>query len=456
MTSGRSQRNSIFAGALLVLLGLIFLLDRFNPLFGIGHLIRIYWPVLLILWGVTKLVDHLAPRGGQMRPPILSGGEALLLVLVAFILAGFVFRDALRERFPDFGVSMPGFHESYSRKQDLPPSTLPAGAHVTIDTARGDIAIRASEGNELRVSANQTAWAPMRSSADDRMNDVQVIIEHSGNDYRIHPLHQDDYHDAVNVDLNVQLPKTAVVWATTGHGDIDASGISGIDARTGHGNVNIQDAAGDVNVEMQGGDARITRLTGNLHVSGRGNDLEIEQVGGNATIEGTFIGSIDAQRVQQSVRLISPWADISLEHLVGQMQVDHGDINVSNVAGAATIQTRDKDVTASGVAGKLVIANVHADIQVTYQKPPQADASITDDSGEVDFTLPAKSNFSISAVSRQGEIDSDFEDPSLLMAHQEDTGRLVGKFGAGGPNIVNTPNIAIATSYGTISLHKSQ
>ena len=455
MTSGRPQRNSIFAGALLVLLGLIFLLDRFNPLFGIGHLIRTYWPVLLILWGVAKLVDHLAPRGGQIRPPILSGGEALLLVLVAFILAGFVFRDALRERFPDFGVEMPGFHESYSRKQDLPPGTLPAGSHVTIDTARGDITVHASEGNELRVSANETAWALMRSSADDRMKDVQVIIEHSGNDYRIHPLHQNDYHDAVNVDLKVQLPKTAVVWATTGHGDIDASGISGIDARTGHGDVNIQDASGDVNVEMQGGDARITRLNGNLHVSGRGNDLEIEQVSGNATVEGAYLGSIDAQRVQQTVRLISPWADISIEHLTGQMQVDHSDINVSNVAGAASIETRDKDVTLTGVAGKLVIADVHGDIHVTYQKPPQADASITDDSGEVDFTLPAKSNFSISAVSRDGEIDSDFEDPSLQLARQENSGRLEGKFGASGPN-VSTPAISIATTYGTIRLRKAQ
>lgn len=455
MTSGRSQRNSIFAGALLVLLGLIFLLDRLDPLFRIGHLIRTYWPVLLILWGVAKLIDHFQPRGRQIRPPILSGGEALLLVLVAFILAGFVFRDALRERFPDFGV-MPGFHESYSRPLELPPSTLPAGAHVIIDTSRGDITIHASGGNELRVSANQTAWAPMQSSADDRMKDVQVVIDHSGSDYRIHPLHQDDHHDAVNVDLNVQLPKTAIVWATTGHGDIDASGISGINARSGHGDVNVQDASGDVNVEMQGGDARISRVTGNLHVSGRGNDLEVKQVAGNATVEGAFVGSIDAQHVQQTVRLISPWADISLEHLAGQMQVDHGDINVSNVAGAATIQTRNKDVTVSGVAGKLVIADVHADIRATYEKPPQADASITDDSGEVDFTLPAKSNFSISAVSRQGEIDSDFEDPSLLMAHEEDTGRLEGKFGTGGPNSVSTPNIAIATSYGTISLHKAQ
>jgi DUF4097 and DUF4098 domain-containing protein YvlB len=456
MTSARSQRNSIFAGALLVLLGLIFLLDQFNPLFGIGHLIRTYWPVLLILWGVAKLIDHLAPRGGQSRPPILSGGEALLLVLVAFILAGFVFRDALRERFPDFGVEMPGFHESYSRKQDLPPSTLPAGSHVTIDTARGDVTVHSSQGNELLVSANDTTWAPIQSAADDRMKDVQVIVEHSGNDYRIHPLHQNDYHDAVNVDLNVQLPKTAVVWATTGHGDIDASGISGIDARTGHGDVNIQDAGGDVNVEMQGGDARITRLTGNLHVSGRGNDLAIEQVSGNATVEGAFIGSIDVQRVQQTVRLISPWADISLEHLLGQMQVDHSDINVTNVAGAATIETHNKDVTVSGVAGKLAIADVHGDIQVTYAKPPQADASITDDSGEVEFTLPAKSNFSISAVSRQGEIDSDFEDPSLLMAHQENTGRLEGKFGASGTTIASTPTISIATSYGTISLRKAQ
>ena len=82
------QRSSIFAGVLLIFLGALFLLHRFDPELGIGHLIGRYWPVLLIVWGIAKLVDHLsAQRTGRARPPVLSGGEAALLVLLVVVLS---------------------------------------------------------------------------------------------------------------------------------------------------------------------------------------------------------------------------------------------------------------------------------------------------------------------------------------------------------------------------------
>jgi hypothetical protein len=67
----------------------------------------------------------------------------------------------------------------------------------------------------------------------------------------------------------------------------------------------------------------------------------------------------------------------------------------------------------------------------------------------VDLTLPAKSNFEISAISRSGEIQSDFEAPSLKPADENGTSALSGKVGSPGPKI------SIVTSYGTIYLRKS-
>ncbi len=58
MSNGRPYRSSLFAGLLLILLGVIFFLDRIHPGFEIGRLIRLYWPLLLILWGVAKLLDR--------------------------------------------------------------------------------------------------------------------------------------------------------------------------------------------------------------------------------------------------------------------------------------------------------------------------------------------------------------------------------------------------------------
>ena len=57
MSNGMPNRRSIFGGLLLIVLGVLFLIDRFDPAFRLGHLVRLYWPVLIILWGVAKLID---------------------------------------------------------------------------------------------------------------------------------------------------------------------------------------------------------------------------------------------------------------------------------------------------------------------------------------------------------------------------------------------------------------
>ncbi|HEX5422606.1 MAG TPA: DUF5668 domain-containing protein, partial [Candidatus Acidoferrales bacterium] len=90
------KRKSIFAGLLLIGLGVLFLLFRFDPELHLGTLIWRYWPVIIIVWGVAKLVDHLLARGTGERTPILTGGEAALLIVVLFCSAGLGVIDHLR------------------------------------------------------------------------------------------------------------------------------------------------------------------------------------------------------------------------------------------------------------------------------------------------------------------------------------------------------------------------
>ncbi len=108
--------------------------------------------------------------------------------------------------------------------------------------------------------------------------------------------------------------------------------------------------------------------------------------------------------------------------------MDSGDIQVSDVAGPARIQTHNKDVTAENIAGQLDIVSSHGDVKVVYANPPAAPLNITNDSGEVDLTLPGRSSFQISAFSRSGEVDSEFEDPSLKTTGEEKDGRLDGQY----------------------------
>jgi DUF4097 and DUF4098 domain-containing protein YvlB len=279
---------------------------------------------------------------------------------------------------------------------------------------------------------------------------VKAVIEQTSDGYRVYPANQKDSDGDVGVDLEVEIPKKASVTASTSRGDITLAGVAGaIDADTHNGDVEIHDAGSDVAVTLEKGDLRITGVAGNLRLGGRGNEIDVSDVAGDATLNGEFFGPIRVRNVVKTTHYTSQRSDLTLIHMTGRMELDSADLQVSDVAGSAKLTTHNKDIDVENVAGRLDIANSHGDVKIHYSQPPADEINVTDDSGEVELTLPGKSGFEISAFSRGGEIATDFEGPTLQQTNNDNVGKLNGKFGSHGPKIT------IVTSYGTISLHKS-
>jgi DUF4097 and DUF4098 domain-containing protein YvlB len=435
------RRSPLFAGLLLIVLGLIFLIDRFYPHFGLGHLIRLYWPVLIILWGVSKLIDHRsAKKSGEVRGPLLSGGEAALLILLALVLGLFVFRDWLRNEFPGIEIHLPAMERSFSRMQSIPPVEVADGALISIETAHGDIKVTGVDGNELRVSARSSAMGGSESSTDSKLRSVNAVIDRVADGYRIHALNQRSFpgwNSLANVDFEIQVPKTATIAANTALGD-----------------VRIENAGASVSVETHKGDVKINGVRGGVGVRGNGGDVEVRNVMGDVTIDGPFLGDTEVSKANGTVRIKSPRTDVTLAQLSGELKLDSDDLSISGAGGSIAIVTHDKDITVQDAKGPLNVADSHGDIDVKLSGPPQADVSLTNDSGDVSLTLPAHSAFQISAVSRSGEVDSDFEVPGVRGAEDSENERLSGVFGA--PSGASVPKVSIATSYGTIHVNKSK
>jgi len=451
VSNGETPRSSIFSGVLLILLGVLFLLHRFHPELRIGHLIGVYWPVLLILWGVAKLIDHLsANRSGEGRTAVLSGGEAALLFLVILALFGLWVLDKFAPPRRDWNFNFEPFGERYTESEVVPPLTLPAGARLTVQTRSGNINVHTAEGNELHVEASKSASGSSERRAHERMSGVAVTLERSGNGYVLHPSNQEDHHGHVNVDLDVEVPKKVNLTASTSRGDINVSGISGsVTAASESGDVEVHDVGSDVSVEMKKGDTRISNVAGNVRITGKGSQVDLDDITGDATLEGDFFGPVRVRNVTKTTHYVSQRSDITLQHLAGRLELDSGDIEISDVSGAGRIAAHEQDIEVENIAGRLDIADSKGDIKVRLAEPLREEINIADDSGAIDVTLPSKSTFEINAVSRSGEIESDFEDASLKLANGSDVGRLNGKVGSRGPKI------NITTSYGTIYLRKS-
>jgi DUF4097 and DUF4098 domain-containing protein YvlB len=445
------ERSSLFTGLLLILLGLVFLLHRFHPELGIGRIAARYWPVLLILWGLAKLIDHFAANKlGGRRPPFLTGREAALLVLIALVLIAMWVAENFRPRgHREHGFDVDIFSHTYTENRELSLAQIPPGAQIRIETRRGNINVHAGEGNELHAVANLSAPGMSEGGARGKMKDIKISLEKLGPGYVLHTLGPDS-DERTDVNLDVELPKKVSITASSSRGDISISGLAGnVAAESQSGDIEIHEIAGDVAATVGNGDTRISDVQGNARVSGKGNEVDVSDVTGDASVEGDFFGPIRVRNVTKTTHFISMSSDLTLVHLTGQLELDSGQIEISDVSGAAKLVTHNKDIEVENVAGRLDISGSHGDIKVRCSEPPRDDVNIANDAGEVDLTLPAKSAFEISAVSRSGEIESDFEDPGLQPVNDKGTGRLNGKFGSRGPKI------NIATTYGTIYLRRS-
>jgi len=190
-----------------------------------------------------------------------------------------------------------------------------------------------------------------------------------------------------------------------------------------------------------------------VSIKGRGDDVEINDVTGDVTIDGAYVGSNVVRKVGGITRLAAPWAQLTIAQLTGRLEIDSGDIHISDASGATRIQTHNKDIELENVAGQIDITNSHGDVKVTLRQPPSQAINITNDSGEVDVSLPSRSSFQVSAYSRSGEVESDFSDPNLHTSDEEQNGRVEGQ--VGGKSGTPTPKITISTSYGEVALRKS-
>src|SRR5271163_2877274 len=145
----RPQR-SIAGAVILILIGILFLLGTMGILewHGLGSMFARFWPALLILWGVLKLIEYeQAKRYGQPTRGIGVGGVFLMLFLIG---AGLIATQASHVDWKNLGDHIEmgdneGLDEIFSGPtfdySDELSQEIPAGATLHVLDDRGTITV---------------------------------------------------------------------------------------------------------------------------------------------------------------------------------------------------------------------------------------------------------------------------------------------------------------------------
>jgi DUF4097 and DUF4098 domain-containing protein YvlB len=442
----RARSGGLFSGLVLISVGILLLLHNYGRLDLHDFFVR-WWPLIIIFWGAVKLYERTAgSRFGGSDGGRVTGNEVGLVVGVVALVA----IVALAGRTRDKLGQVVDVGDIYTYDIDVTPKKIPANARVVVHNGHGDISVRGSDGQEIRVTAKKKVKSWSETEAARIADRVSVGIEQNGDGYEVRPSGFDLSNSKIGVDLEVAIPKKSVLSVKTDRGDVTVSGISGDVVITDMtGDVDVRGTAGDVNVEMRKGDVKVSGTKGDVKISGKGGEIEVNDTTGSLTVEGEFYGPIRADKAVKGVRMVSSKTDLTLSALAGHFEVGSGNMDIVDAPGNLSLRTRDAEINVENPGGKVMIDNRNASVGVRFSSAPKEDVQITNSSSEIALTVPSGASFEIVADCRNCEISSEFPGLSASKTESGDS-HLAGKYGNG-----KGPKITLKTSYGNISLRRT-
>jgi hypothetical protein len=444
----RPRTTGVFSGLVLIVFGFLLLLHNYGHL-QIGGLIRHWWPLIFIFWGVTKLYERtIAQRQGRTAGWITPG--EVFLVIGLMVVVGVVV--AVQEFPRQFHIDLGEFGEPYSFPIDVNPQPIPSNAHISIRSGRGNITVRSSDEATLRITGEKSIRTFSQADADKRSSSIDIVAVKNGDSYEVRPSGFDLGDSRISVDMDIVIPKRAIVTVHNERGDITISDMAAdVSVSTQNGDIGINDTAGNVDVSLQKGDVKVTDTKGDVKVSGHGGEIEVVNTTGSLTVDGEFYSSIRADKIAKGIRFVSQRSDLTLSQLGGHFEKSSGNLEIADAPGNLTSRTKNVSVSLENVTGKIVLDNANGSIEIRYSGSPREDITVNNERASISLSIPSSSSFEILADCRSCDIDSEFSGESLHATRTEKgDSHLEGKYGS-----VRGPKITLKSSYDSIQIRKT-
>ena len=448
------QPRSMAGAIVLILIGVLFLLGTMGILdsHGIVVLFGRYWPALLILWGIIKLMEHeQAKRSGLPGRGIGVGGVFLMLfIIVGGLVATGVsrvnwgnFRDQIQIDDNDFDEIFGG--QSYDYSGDLntdAPANLSA---LRIFDDRGTVTVNVSDDKKIRVSWRKKVHSDSQGKADDINHKTDVTITPADKVVTLNANVQAAGDRNVRTDIDVYVPRNVDLEITSRRGDVNITGMNGsVQVSNQHGEVDITDQTGNAVLSIESSAARIQHLKGDVTIQGRAKEVDVEDINGAVRLTGEFYETVRLVRVSKTVDFHSSRTDMQFAHLDGRLDLDSGDLRADSLSGPMHLSTHSKDITLEGLTGDLRLEDTNGTVQVGVYKP--GNIQIDNRKGDVQITIPPGTSIRAEARTREGEIETDFDEIKVQNEHRSASAN--GSIGANGPKL------AINCEKGTIEIRK--
>jgi len=437
----RPRRRSFAGPVVLIILGIVFLMGNLHMLswMRLGTLFAHYWPALLILWGVIKLVEYQqAQRDGVPARGIGAGGVFMVIFIV---VCGLIATQASRFNWGELRDNMNIddndlnniFGETYNFDDHL-EQDLPAGAtSLRVNDDHGAVRVSFSNENKLSVTVRKRVGAENQGDADKYNAQTKPTITTTGGLVTLDAKTQAAGDHAVQSDLDISIPRKMQVHVVSRRGDVNVNGRDGdVEINNQHGDVTVEDITGNVKLQLEKSSARVEQVTGDVHITGRLNEISVSDVKGAAQLDGEFGESVKLARIAKSVSFKSSRTDLEFSRIDGDLDLDSDDLHADKITGPLHLSTRSKQIRLDDVSGDVRLQNENGGIEISMRS--LGNVQIDSRNGAINLSVPERAGFHIDARTRDGEIQSDF--PEVKVDRSDRESKASGSVGNGSSHIV--------------------
>lgn len=450
------RRARSFAGpVVLIIVGVVFLLGNMHLLSwsSLGVWFAHYWPVLLIVWGLIKLAEHMQAQKRGLRPPGIGAGGVLLVVVI--VISGLSATQAVRfrEHWPnirdEFNIDDEDFNNIFGDNfsfDDHLDQAFPAGASLKVIDNDGAVSVHGSDDNKIIVVVRKRVGADNQSDADKYNSETKPTITATGGLVTLDAKTSASGDHAIKTDLDISLPRKTPVSIVSRRGEVNVVSREGnLDLAVQHGDVNVEDITGSVKMNLEKGSAKIEQITGDVHVEGRLNETSVSDVTGTLQLDGEFQESVKLSHISKSVTFKSSRTDMEFAKIDGDLSLDSDDLHAEAITGPLHLVTRSKNIRLEDVSGDVRLQDDNGGVEVEMRS--LGNVQIDNREGDIHLGLPERSSFRVDARTRDGEVQSDF--PELKVENNDDKGSANGSVGNA------TAHVVINNEHGGIEIRRS-
>ncbi len=409
----QKHRPSLLGALLLTGIGVLFLVQNFGYGPGFWSLARRYWPILLILLGVGKIIEYFFKKDSVS----IRAGEVvgiLFLLFFGFIISKIFYTPfgpgPIIPNFPNIRWGSPsppgpwigGESQTYREEATYP---LESSVPIRIENSNGSISISPGSDQEIRVRLKKVIFAKASRAREiaDKLH-LEGISERGGespagpNPEGEPEADNDDEYFVIrtnreslvsrdfrfNTDMEITVPRDSQILVRNILGEVRVSDINGgLDLSTTHGTLEVRDCAGDFTISNRFADSRLSNLEGNVSLSARGriyindikgdvsitneySDMEILGVDGEVSVSSTE-GSLRIERITKPVVIEGRGTRVRAGDLDDSLKVlaSHKSINIFDVESDVEVESRYCTLSLKNIGGNIQIQsnsdNINAD-----------------------------------------------------------------------------------------------